>query len=119
MGDSMTSSSFRLSLPTDIPWQRICASQDMLDNAVCDDELPPKWHSSLAIFKYVPDDEYQQFPDYKISYVKVSATITGYQPKDKQVEGEIDWDRLSIATSSEEECLAYSPKCVEGEFSEV
>lgn len=35
---------------------------------------------------------------YKISYLKVTATITGYQPLDQEIQGEIDWDGLSVET---------------------
>ena len=92
------SSSFRLSLPTDIPWRRICVTEDMMDRVVCDVELPPKWQSSLAVFEYVPEDEYQLYPDYKITYLKVTATITGYQPLDDEIQGEIDWDGVDVTT---------------------
>lgn len=47
---------FRLGLPTDIPWTRVCVSEDMIDRVICDDRLPGKWQSSLAVFKYVPED---------------------------------------------------------------
>jgi hypothetical protein len=91
------SCSFNLNLPTDIPWERICVTEDMLDPSACGKELPPKWHSSVAVFKYVPEDDYQQHPDYTISYLKVAATVTGYQPKDKEIEGQIDWDGLDVS----------------------
>lgn len=91
-------SNFRLNLPTDIPWKRICVTEDMVDRVVCDANLPPKWHSSLAVFKYVPEDEFQMYPNYKITYLKVTATITGYQPLDDEIQGEIDWDGLNTET---------------------
>lgn len=91
-------SSFKLNLPTDIPWKRICVTEDMIDRVVCDTELPPKWHSSIAVFKYVPPDDSQLHTGYKISYLKVTATITGYQPLDAEIQGEIDWDGLSVGT---------------------
>lgn len=94
----MPQSTFRLSLPTDIPWQKVCVTDDMMDRVVCDTTLPPKWQSSVAMFKYVPDEEYQQFPDYDITYLKVTATITGYQPLDAEIQGEIDWDGVDITT---------------------
>jgi hypothetical protein len=56
---------------------------------VCDTDLPPKWQSSIAIFKYVPADEYQLYPDYKITYLKVTVTLTGYQPMEDEVQGQI------------------------------
>jgi hypothetical protein len=56
----------RLGLPTDIPWTRICVTEDMMDRVVCDDRLPPKWQSSIAVYRYVPDEEYQLYPDYDV-----------------------------------------------------
>ena len=88
-------SNFKLNLPTDIPWERICVTKDMMDKVVCDTKLPPKWHSSLAVFKFRPEDEFQLFPDYNITYLKVTATITGYQPIDEEIQGEIDWNGLN------------------------
>lgn len=94
----MSCSNFKLNLPTDIPWKRICVTEDMIDPVVCDERLPAKWQTSMAVFKYVPDDEYQSYPDYKITYLKVTATITGYQPLDKEIQGEIDWDGVDVST---------------------
>lgn len=94
----MTCSNFKLNLPTDIPWERICVTEDMIDPVVCDERLPAKWQTSMAVFKYVPDDEYQSYPEYKISYLKVTATITGYQPLDKEIQGQIDWDGVDVST---------------------
>ncbi|GAC1496358.1 MAG: hypothetical protein NVS1B6_01410 [Steroidobacteraceae bacterium] len=39
------------------------------------------------MWSYVPDAEYQIYPGRKIVYLKVTATITGYQPRDKEIEG--------------------------------
>ena len=91
-------SNFKLNLPTDIPWERICVTEDMIDKVVCDNLLPAKWQTSLAVFKYLPDDEFQLYPNYKITYLKVTATITGYQPLDKEVQGNIDWDGVDVST---------------------
>ena len=90
-------SNFKLNLPTDIPWKRICVTEDMIDKTVCDKRLPAKWQTSMAVFKYRPDDEYQLFPDYNITYLKVTATITGYQPLDKEIQGNIDWDGVDVS----------------------
>jgi hypothetical protein len=91
-------SNFKLNLPTDIPWERVCVTEDMIDKVVCDDRLPAKWQTSMAVFKYVPEDEYQLYPKYKITYLKVTATITGYQPLDQEIQGNIDWDGVDIST---------------------
>lgn len=89
---------FSLSLPTDIPWKRICVTRDMLDRDVCDTRLPPKWQSSIAVFKYVPAEDYQTFPDYTISYLKVTVSLTGYQPIDQEIQGSIDWEGVNVET---------------------
>lgn len=91
-------SNFKLNLPTDIPWERICVTEDMIDRVVCDERLPSKWQSSLAVFKYVPEDECQLLPNYNITYLKVTATITGYQPLDKEIQGNIDWHGVNVST---------------------
>jgi len=98
IGGEIMSCSFKLSLPTDIPWKRICVTEDMMDKVVCDTELPPKWQSSIAVFKYVPEEDYQLFPEYKISYLKMTATIAGYQPLDDEIQGNIDWDGVDVTT---------------------
>jgi len=77
------------SLPTDIPWERLCVSANMLDATVCDSKAPPKWNSSLAIWKYVPGDEHQIYPGRRITYLKLTATITGYQPWNMEVQGKL------------------------------
>ena len=92
------SSAFKLSLPVDIPWKRVCVTNDMLDRVVCDEALPPKWNTSIAVFRYDPEEEYQNYPDYQISYLKVAVTLTGYQPRSEEIQGEIDWDGLDITT---------------------
>ncbi|GGY05072.1 hypothetical protein [Paludibacterium paludis] len=91
-------SNFKLSLPTDIPWERICVTEDMMDRNICDERLPAKWQTSMAVFKYRPDDANQLYPNYTITYLKVTATITGYQPLDKEVQGQINWNGLNVAT---------------------
>ena len=89
--------SFKLGLPTDIPWKRRCVTNDMIDRAVCDTTLPPKWQSSVALFEYTPPEEFQEFPDYEISYLKATVTITGYQAVDDEIQGSIDWDNLDVS----------------------
>jgi hypothetical protein len=93
-------SNFKLNLPTDIPWKRICVTRDMLDRVVCDERLPGKWRSSVAVFKYRPPDEFQEFPDYDITYLKVTATIAGYQPLDQEIQGEINWGGVNVESLS-------------------
>jgi hypothetical protein len=76
----MATSSF--SLPVDVPWQLIAASPDMMDTKFCKGGFPPPWRSSLAIYAYepAPDDLPSQLCNQKITYLKVTCSITGYQP---------------------------------------
>jgi hypothetical protein len=91
-------SNFKLNLPTDIPWERICVTEDMIAKVVCADRLPAKWKTSIAVFRYRPPDEDQLYAGQKITYLKVTATITGYQPIDQEIQGEIDWDDINVAS---------------------
>ncbi|MCW4053436.1 MAG: hypothetical protein NWE84_00755, partial [Candidatus Bathyarchaeota archaeon] len=84
--------------PTEIPWERICVNEDMIDPVVCDEQRPAKWQTSMAVFKYRPDDDFQKFPKYDITFLKVTATITGYQPLDQEIQGEINWNGVNVAT---------------------
>ena len=59
--------SFALNIPTDIPWKRICVSEDMLDADGCDKNVLPRWKTSAAIYRYDPEDEYQPYKDLRIS----------------------------------------------------
>jgi hypothetical protein len=68
-----------LGLPIDIQWERLCASEDMIDRLVCDRLFPFRWRSSLAVFSYEPPEEDQVYRDMLVSYLKVSCTITGFQ----------------------------------------
>ncbi len=76
-----------MNLPLEIPWERMCVSRDMLEQEVCREDHLPKWRSSIAVWRFVPEEEYQIYPGRRIVYLKVTATITGYQPRDKEVEG--------------------------------
>ncbi len=69
-------------LPVDVPWQLVAASPDMMDTTFCKGDFPPPWRSSLAIYAYEPspDDLPSQLCNQKITYLKVSCSITGYQP---------------------------------------
>jgi hypothetical protein len=71
-----------LNLPIDIPWKLIAASSDMMDTKFCSKAFPFQWRSSLAISAYEPkpEDLSDELCDQQITYFKVTATITGYQP---------------------------------------
>ena len=72
-----------LSLPVDIPWKRLCVSEDMIDENVCDRKFPYRWRSSIAVFSYEPPQEHQTYEDMIVSYLKVACTITGLQAGDE------------------------------------
>lgn len=73
--------------PQDIPWQPLCVSQDMMDPVFCNHKFPIAWRSSLAIAAYEPDPTTLPVPFCagKLTYVKITATITGYQPTDQEL----------------------------------
>ncbi|MBX3279636.1 MAG: hypothetical protein KF868_16660 [Acidobacteria bacterium] len=73
-----------LSLPVDIPWNRLCASEDMMVRNL-DDALPRRWRSSLAVFGYEPPPEYQNDEDKIVSYMKVVVSLTGFQADPEEV----------------------------------
>jgi hypothetical protein len=97
-----------LSLPEDIPWKKLAVSEDMYAaNFVA--PLPIKWRSSLAVFSYdpVPDPTLSN-PDEKTTFLKVIATITGYQPEGSEIDKNVvhwnwtasqfdNWDKLTGA----------------------
>jgi hypothetical protein len=103
--------SFDLNLPLDVPWERICVSRDMMDPRVCDDETPPKWQSSLAVFRYIPGDEFQNYPNYRVTYLKVTASVGGYQPRGDEIQGSIDWNGVHADTIGDVDALldTYHP----------
>lgn len=78
-------SNFKLNIPTDIPWKRKCVSQDMMDRTLCDGKSPLRWRSSIAVFEYEPDEEFQNYDGITISYLKVACTITGYQEDPNEI----------------------------------
>ncbi len=97
-----------LNLPTDIPWEQICVTQDMMAADACEPHHPPKWRSSIAVARYIPDEEYQAYPNRKITYLKVTCTITGYQPRDKEVEGRVNFSGVSVQTIANIDSLLES-----------
>ncbi len=74
-----------LSLPIDVPWRRLCVSDDMIDRKVCDRKFPYRWRSSVAVFAYQPPDEQQAYEGMIVSYLKVACTITGFQMDPQEV----------------------------------
>jgi hypothetical protein len=74
-----------LSLPEDIPWKRVAISRDM-HVARGSDELPFRWRSSLAAYMYEPEPDPTQLDINDITtFVKISASITGFQPDGPEI----------------------------------
>lgn len=72
-------------LPTNIPWKRLCVSQDMIDTQGCDNAFPLKWKPSIALFAYEPPAEQQPYEDMLISYLKITCTLTGHPLGDEEL----------------------------------
>jgi hypothetical protein len=68
--------------PVDVPWMPIAASPDMMATVFCEGGYPPVWQSSLAIYAYEPSasDLPAELCNQKITYLKVTCSITGFQP---------------------------------------
>lgn len=77
-----------LVIPEDVPWQLLCTSQDMMDPNFCNKKFPFPWRSSLAISAYeVPDAQLPvPFCNGRLTYIKLTLSITGYQPTDQEIE---------------------------------
>ncbi len=67
-------------LPTNIPWRRICVSGDMLDPEPCD-LVPPRRRSSIAVSRHDPPDESQPLPHSRVSYLKVCVMLDPFAPE--------------------------------------
>lgn len=87
-------SNFRLNLPVDIPWTLVNCSRDMMDVSFCDKQMPSPFRSSIALYTYDPKEE--DIPEQysgcgkHITYLKVSCSITGYQPTGEEKSQIID-----------------------------
>ena len=80
--------SLSMSLPMDIPWKLIAVSQDMMDSRPGNRRYPFRWRSSLAISAFEPplDDVPEELCDERITLLKVTCSITGYQPSAEERE---------------------------------
>ena len=93
-----------LNLPVDIPWTFIESSSDMMDGTFCNGKSPNPFKSSLAIYAYEPklDELPQELCGARLTYLKISCTITGYQPTEVEkrqivrlLEGlEVDYSKI-------------------------
>ncbi len=79
-------SSQTMNLPINIPWKLIAASPDMLDTRYCNKKFPFAWRSSLSISAYQPklEDLPEEMCGDRITYLKISCSITGYQPSEEE-----------------------------------
>ena len=102
------------SLPIDIPWQRIAFSEDMMDKVACDRALPLRWRSSVAVFEYEPPADQQGIEGFLISYLKVSCSITGYQPDGAEIQirnrlARSGWTHKDMGDTLQQTFNAYYP----------
>ena len=75
-------------LPIDIPWKRLCVTDDMIDTEAClarSSYNPGKWKPSIAVFGYEPPADQQPYDDMVVSYLKVTCTITGHQSSKEEL----------------------------------
>ncbi len=68
----------KFAFPTDIPWRRWCVTVDSVDASGCERSDLARWQPSLSVFGYEPPSDEQPVPGLVLSFLKVSATITGY-----------------------------------------
>jgi hypothetical protein len=73
-----------LTPPVDVTWTRMAFSRDMVDTNFGDFTFGPKWRSSLAVYYYVvpPEDTSDDYPNSRIVYLKLTCSITGYNPSE-------------------------------------
>ena len=74
-----------MSLPINIPWKLVAASQDMMDT-IPNSLSPFPWRSSLAIYAYEPkpDEIDPALCDETITFVKITSSITGLQLSEEE-----------------------------------
>jgi hypothetical protein len=79
---------FSLNLPIDIPWTLIDVSRDMMDTVFCDKKAPLPWRSSIAVYGFEPrvEDLPEELCGKRLTYLKVSCSITGYQATEDEVQ---------------------------------
>lgn len=72
------------SLPSvnSISWKLIDATESMIDQGFCDDKAPLPWRSSIALYAFEPHQEEleESLCGDRLTYLKVTVSITGYQP---------------------------------------
>jgi hypothetical protein len=77
-----------LNLPVAIPWLQVAVSPDMMDEQFCNKRFPFSWRSSMAIsiFEPPPDEIPEDLCGQRLTYLKVTCSITGYQPSREETE---------------------------------
>jgi hypothetical protein len=71
-----------------IPWKVIAASPDMLDVTYNNRRYPYIWRSSLALSVFEPSENLPSgLCDQKLAFIKLTCSITGYQPAEGEGEG--------------------------------
>lgn len=70
----------------DIRWHLLAVSRDMMDTSHGNAHFPFAWRSSLAIYGAVPPPEEQIVCAQQTLYLKITVTITGYQPSKEETE---------------------------------
>lgn len=78
-----------LSLPVDIAWKPLAISRDMYARSF-EKDLPVKWRSSLAVYYYEPPvDPENPESDEITTYLKVVASITGFQHQGIEIDRDV------------------------------
>jgi hypothetical protein len=69
-------------LPQETTWKLLAVSPDMIDTKFCNKQFPFRWRSSLAVsaFEPNPPEPPGVLCEGRITFLKITATITGYQP---------------------------------------
>ena len=82
-----------LDLPINVPWKLIAASADMMDTRFCNKLFPFAWRSSLALSAYEPGptDVPDNLCGQQLTYLKVTCSITGYQPSKDETGQIVDY----------------------------
>jgi hypothetical protein len=77
-----------IALPQEPTWKLLAASPDMMDVQFCNKRFPFRWRTSLAVWAFEPGaaDPPVRRCEGRITFLKVTATITGYQPSREETE---------------------------------
>jgi hypothetical protein len=75
-----------LTLPQETTWKLLAVSPDMMDTQFCNKRFPFRWRSSIALSAFEPDPQTlpQELCEGRITFLKATVTITGYQPTEAE-----------------------------------